>query len=235
MENALAPRIAPSARPAPANALAGLYFDPRYSDVASNPTPQFDPTIEGARDYAMDPRGRGHRIVMGFAANPATFQATGPLDLYHGTRAANVATLRPSERGPFGPAVYMSPARSTAQQYAGESGSMYSAPVPPDAFYGLGRSWITNGSQVNPYQVWRDQVARLVDAAPPATQAQIAEIGARMDPSDGYPFFRRLSILLGGDEAAQALFQRAGFSGVSGMVDGPEVAIFRPVPVRPAQ
>jgi hypothetical protein len=241
--NILANLLRPAAAPMRENMLTRLLLDAPTPGADMPPTPGYtearnpQPTRPGWREIVadtLDPNSRGNRIVMGFAANPATFRTTGALDLYHGTRATGIGELRPSERGPFGPAVYMSPARNVAQQYAGESGQMYSAQVPPDAFYGLGRSWISNGSQVNPYQVWRDQVARLVDAAPANLREQIAELGGRMDPSDGYPFFRRLSGMMGGDEAAQALFRRAGFTGVSGIVDGPEVAIFDSVPVRPA-
>lgn len=87
MENALAPRIAPAARPAPANALAGLYFDPRYSDVASNPTPQFDPTMRGARDYALDPRSVGNQIVMNMATSAAPVDVRGGARAVQGVRA----------------------------------------------------------------------------------------------------------------------------------------------------
>jgi hypothetical protein len=81
MQNALAERVAPAARPAPANSLAGLYFDPRYEAVASNPTPQFDPTMRGARDYAMDPRSVGNQIVVNMATSAA------PVDVRGGARA----------------------------------------------------------------------------------------------------------------------------------------------------
>lgn len=87
MENALASRIAPSARPAPANALAGLYFDPRYSEVASNPTPQFDPTMRGARDYAMDPRSVGNQIVVNMATSAAPVDVRGGARAVQGVRA----------------------------------------------------------------------------------------------------------------------------------------------------
>lgn len=248
----LAELLAPAARPmGQQNMLARMLMEappapetmlpprPGYTE-ARNATPlQPQGVGEIGQNYLAQmagdaPSGVAANTIMGFTG-PATFRVTGPLELYHGSRAAGINALKPSERGPFGPAVYMSPAHNVARQYAGENGAMYSAPAPQEAFYGLGRSWITNGSQVNPYQLWRDQVSRLVDAAPPSLREQVAEIGGRMDPSDGYPFFRRLSGLLGGDEAAQGLFRRAGFSGVSGIVDGPEVAIFsNSVPVRQA-
>ena len=41
--------------------------------------------------------------------------------------------------------------------------------------------------------------------------------------NDGYPAYQRLRQLYGSDEAAQNLFKQAGFHGLSGLVDGPEV------------
>jgi hypothetical protein len=253
MQNALADSYAPlpSARPMDSrNALARLMFNEPQAmpvggdlparparDVVTNRTPQvYDSQRlrDEARAELLDPSSTFNRYGAGFLG-AATFGATGGGMLYHGSPRAGISRLNVSERGPFGRAVYMSPATTTARQYAGESGALYKASAPSEAFHGLGRSWMADGSSVNPYQVWRDQMARLVAAAPPQAQAQIAEMGARMDPSDGYPLFRRLSMLLGGDDAAQSLFQRAGFTGVSGIVDGPEVAIFRPVPVEPVR
>jgi hypothetical protein len=51
----------------------------------------------------------------------------------------------------------------------------------------------------------------------------------KLSPSDGYPFFARLSQIYGSQEGAQKLLRDAGYRGISGNVDGPEIAHFDPV------
>lgn len=146
---------------------------------------------------------------------------------FHGSSQEGLTELRPGERGPMGPATYLSPNDMVAGRYGP---NLYEADV-PNIFHGLGSSGFADSS-INPYEVWRTQLAQLLDAAEPARRAEIAAIAERMHPQDGYPFFRRLVNLYGSEEAAQALFRRAGFDGISGHVDGPEIAIFGNLPVR---
>lgn len=140
-------------------------------------------------------------------------------EAFHGTRADGIAELVPSERGPFGAAVYVSPNEMVAGRYGP---NIYLAVVPADVFDGVGRP---EDSRVNPYDVWRSQIERLV-AANLELEEVIRDAAPRMHPQDGYPFFRRLAVALGSDASAQDVLRKAGFSGVSGYVDGPEIALF---------
>jgi hypothetical protein len=145
---------------------------------------------------------------------------------FHGSPHTALTELQPSTRGPLGPGVYLSPAEQVAQRYAGEGGKVYQTDIPDTSlFHGIK----SRDSSVNPYQVWRDQSARLVEAAPSEHKAAVAELAGRMDPSDGYPFFARLSQLMGGKDKAQELLKIAGFKGMTGTVDGPELVHFGPL------
>lgn len=139
--------------------------------------------------------------------------------LFHGSSTEGLTSLEPSTRGALGPGVYFTPNQRVAERYGD---ALYSALEPAGVFQGIK----SNDSSVNPYEVWRDQVAQLVTAATPEQAAEINEISGRMQPSDGYPFFKRVAQVMGSEEAAQDLFKRAGFTGISGIADGPEVVIF---------
>jgi hypothetical protein len=153
-------------------------------------------------------------------------EAANALRVYHGSPNANLTELVPGARGPFGPAVYMSPVEHVAQRYAGPSGTMYERSInPDDIFHGIKSS----DSRVNPYEVWRQQTARIVDAASPDKKEAVRALAEKMDPSDGYPFFARLSQLYGSQEEAQKLLKSAGYKGISGLVDGQEIAFFESV------
>lgn len=68
--------------------------------------------------------------------------------------------------------------------------------------------------------------ARLIAAAEPENREAIAAIVNRTF-GEGYPMYARLrGDIYKGDEGAQELFKRAGFEGLSGHVDGPEVLLF---------
>lgn len=148
------------------------------------------------------------------------------LRLYHGSPLTQLRELLPSERGPLGPGVYVTPAENYAARYAGDAGKVYGVDVDPaELFHGI-RS---RDSSVNNYEVWRQQGAKLLAAAPEGSKSEIANLLERMDPSDGYPFYARLKQIMGADAEAQGLMKRAGFKGMSGTVDGPEVVLFDPL------
>jgi hypothetical protein len=154
----------------------------------------------------------------------------GGVKLYHGSPRTDLTELLPGQEGTgaLGPGVYGSPFNQTAGLYARDGGRVYDFEAPDDLMYGAGARWDDIPSNVSPYQVWRDNVKRLVDAAPEGQKAMIAEAGDRM-VGDGYPFFRALASNLGSKEAAQELYKRAGFKGLTAMVDGPEAVLFDPV------
>jgi hypothetical protein len=141
--------------------------------------------------------------------------------LYHGSPRGGVSELMPSERGPLGPGVYTSPARQVAEHYASSSGNMYQLPAKErDIYRGHGHN--TDAEWFG----YKDDMKRLVAAADPDKRQAVEELVGKMWSGDGYPLYQRLLRLYGSDEAAQALFKRAGFEGISGQVDGPEVLLF---------
>jgi hypothetical protein len=157
-------------------------------------------------------------------------KAAAPVLAYHGSPTSGLTALKPGERGPFGAATYLTPNRGYAERYAGPAGNVYEAQV-GNVFDGM--HWPSDSS-VNPYDVWRNQTAKLVDAAAPEHKQAIADLAAKLQPRDGYPLFSRIAQMHGSNEAAQDLFRRAGFDGVAGHVDGPEIAMFGDVPLKQA-
>ena len=166
--------------------------------------------------------------VVGAAGRGARIARNVPrITAYHGSSVGGITRLARSKRGPLGPGAYLSPHQIVARRY-GEN--LYEAELPRESiFNGLGHM---GDSSINPYEVWRAQNAALRSAADPALQSTLSDLGTRTGPDDGYGFYTRLVQTLGSHEAAQDLIMRAGFSGISGWVDGPEVAMFRPVPVK---
>ena len=145
----------------------------------------------------------------------------GPLTAFHGSPQAGLKTLMPGDRGPLGPAVYMSPFEMIAQRYGG---NLYSAEL-GNIFNGLGSRFLP--SNVSPYAVWRQQQQQVGGKS-----REAANLMDRLSPADGYPFFFDLTRLMGGQTAAQQLLQNAGYKGISGWVDGPEVAHFTPLSLK---
>lgn len=146
--------------------------------------------------------------------------------LHHGSPQRGIRVLNESERGPLGPGVYASPFEGTASRYAGDGGAMYTLPQKErDIFNGLGDRY---GSG---YEGWKSDKARLLAAAEPDKRAALAEILDKTWMSDGYPMYARIRGIYGGHEGAQSLFKRAGFEGLSGHVDGPEVVLFGKQPL----
>lgn len=153
--------------------------------------------------------------------------------LYHGSRTSGIGTLRRSERGPLGPGVYASPHRPIAERYADENGTIYSFESPKEIFHGM-KPWGA-GSDVDPYEIWRNQAKAVVAAAPPEKQREIAALFEKLGPDDGYPLYYRLTQMMGSHEAAQDIFRRAGYKGMTGYVDGPETVLFDEVPLTKAE
>ncbi len=144
--------------------------------------------------------------------------------LYHGSPQAGLGVLNESTRGPLGPGVYTSPIPGVSRRY-GET--TYELPAKErDIYQGLGSR--TDAQ----YSGWKADKERLVNAAEPDKKQAVADIVDKMHASDGYPAYQRLKQLYGGHEGAQDLFKRAGFEGLSGHVDGPEVLLFGKQPTK---
>jgi hypothetical protein len=141
--------------------------------------------------------------------------------LYHGSPQQGLRELVPSDRGPLGPGVYTSPAPQIAGHYKPETGAMYQLPEKNrDIARGHGHNTDAD------WHGYKDDMKRLAASAEPEKRAEVQAIIDKMWSGDGYPMYQRLRHLYGGDEAAQALYKRAGFDGLSGQVDGPEVLLF---------
>lgn len=149
--------------------------------------------------------------------------------LFHGSPEAGLTHLRASTRGPLGPGTYATPAPQIARgYYAGEGGTVYQIPQSEglDIYTGAGHR--TDAE----YYKYKNDKARLLAAAEPENRQAIKGILDRMGASDGYPIYQRIYQEVYKDEgAAQDLFKRAGFHGISGQIDGPETLIFGDVPL----
>jgi hypothetical protein len=173
------------------------------------------------------PSAIGSRLAPVAAAVGEVATGTGPVKLFHGSPKHDLTELRPSERGPLGPGAYLTPNEGVAKRYAGPEGKLYEKVVEEDDYFQGMRSSVDDNA--NPYQTWRDQTKRLVDAAEPENKAAVSALMEKMDYSDGYPFYARLKGMLGSDEKAQDLIRKAGYKGLTGNVDGPEWVNFDPV------
>lgn len=200
-------------------------------------TGDYQPTTEDPMTGRMyDPRQYEDAMNLAALVSTGGMPIPRPLNslgmgilVHHGSPRAGIDVLKRSERGPLGPGVYASPHQPLAQRYAGEDGKVYSFEAPDDIFHGM-KPWDA-GSDVNPYQIWRDQAKAVVSVAPEAKRAEIKALFEKMWPDDGYPFFQRLSNIMGSQEDAQKLLQKAGYKGISANVDGPEVVLFDQVPL----
>lgn len=164
-------------------------------------------------------------LTLGSGAIPKPANALNMgMQVFHGSPNSAIKTLAKSERGPLGPGVYATPLESLAKRYAGEKGTTYSFEAPDEIFHGM-RPW-GSGSDVNPYQIWRDQAASVLKVVPEGKRDEVKALFEKMWPEDGYPFFQRLSSILGSKEDAQALLRKAGYKGITAFVDGPEMALF---------
>ena len=214
---------------APGNALAGQYD--QYYDPSSGQTTYG----RNGNPYAMmgDASNLSGMVTLGAGAVPGGAGELGMgMRVFHGSPRGDLTTIMPSDRGPLGPGVYSTPSDYLAGRYAKRdgAGTVYSLEAPDNLFHGAkSPEW---GSDVNPYQIWRDQKAAVLNVAPESKREAISALFDKMGPQDGYPFFARLSQLMGGDKEAQKLLQDAGFGGISGHVDGFEVNTFRPMQVQ---
>lgn len=147
---------------------------------------------------------------------------------FHGSPKKGLSEIALSDRGALGPGAYFTPSENVARQYAGPEGHIYQTQIDDAHIFNGIKS---RDSSVNPYQIWRDQTAKLVDAAEPEMKQAVAELAGKMDPNDGYPFWARLAQLYKSEDAAQNLMRRAGFQGMSGIADGPEIVMYQPTKV----
>jgi hypothetical protein len=210
-------------------AIARMFADPagetgrqvETGEQLAKPFTQFnDPNVDPvkqAADLALTAMG-GSSVV------PAEANAVGTgirTRLYHGSPRADLKALEPSTRGPLGEGVYTTPHEGLAGRYAGEEGRTYALPERErDIFLGHGHRTDEEWAGFK-----RDK-ERLLEAAEPDKKQELSALLDRMWSGDGYPTFARISQMYGGDAKAHELFRRAGFEGLSGQVDGPEVLLF---------
>jgi hypothetical protein len=154
-----------------------------------------------------------------------------PGPFFHGSPERGLNILKESTRGPLGEGVYSTPAEQIAGHYAGPEGKIYEIDTKGqgrDIYQGMGHR--TDAE----YHAWKDDKRRLLEAAEPDKKEAVGALLDKMWASDGYPLFHELSRLYGSQDRAQALFQKAGFEGISGQVDGPEVLMFGEQRVKPS-
>lgn len=206
-----------SAVTAPGRAMQGQY------DLMVNPA-------TGENYYAgmaEDAGGLAGLLTLGAGAVPRAADTLNMgMRLFHGSPEPNLAQLRPSERGPLGPGVYGTPHQPLAEQYS-RGGSVYQFDAPDEVFHGT-KPWMAD-SGYNQFAVWREQMAKLVEAAPADKKPEIAKMAEKLWPEDGYRLFGDISRMFGSKEDAQNLFRKAGYKGISAFIDGPEVLLFDPV------
>ena len=200
-------------------------IDPVATTVGGEPV-----TRGQMRDMARSAWQTAMSVSDGGLAAPGMM---GAIRAYHGSPRTDLSVLKPSESGALGPGVYFSPAENVAQRYAGSSGKVYSATMPDNLFYGAGGRWdeLGYGANANPYEIWRRQVASLVNAAPEGQRGAIQGAAARLSTGDGYPLYADVRRIMGSDAATTELFRKAGFQGITGFADGPEIALFGEQPL----
>ncbi len=172
--------------------------------------------------------GGAYKLIPQGSAGSLMGKLGQPDSLYHGSPNTDLQSLSESTRGPLGPGVYTSPAEGIAKSYAGERGKIYELP-PKDRDIYRGHGHRTDEEWFG----FKEDKTRLLAAAEPEKRAELSKILDRMWSGDGYPTYQRIMHLYGGDEGAQALFKKAGFHGVSGLVDGPEVLLFGEQALKP--
>ncbi len=160
-------------------------------------------------------------VMGGVPADALGSAARNPL--YHGSDRTNLHYLNPSTRGPLGPGVYTSEAEQVARSYAGPSGKIYELPQAERDIY-RGHGHRTDEEWFG----FKADKERLLNAAEPDKRPAISEILDKAWSGDGYPTYQQILRVYGDHEGAQGLYKRAGFDGVSGLVDGPETVLFGP-------
>lgn len=144
------------------------------------------------------------------------------LPMYHGSRAADLTELLRSDRGALGPGVYATPAPNIAERYGDNVYELED--VPRDIHQGLGSRY---GSG------WDADNERLLRAVEPEKRAELEAIIGKMWSGDGYPMRSRIAQMYRDESKAEDLYRRAGFEGIAGHADGPEVVLFEKQKVRP--
>jgi hypothetical protein len=181
------------------------------------------PYVSGDPQAAEDAFNVAGAAMVGGLAAPRPKGSVGSgfnYPLYHGTDASDIAVIKESQRGPLGPGVYATPAESVARRYGQ---NVHELPaVDRDIYAGSGTRTDAEFAGFK-----RDQ-ERLAAAAEPDKRAAVQNILDKTWTDDGYNAYWQLRQLYGGDEGAQDLFKRAGFNGISAIVDGPEVVLFGP-------
>ena len=176
-----------------------------------------DPTSPEGIARAADLVGM---VTLGAGAMPAEANAvrTGmSFPLFHGSPKAGLKEILPSERGALGPGAYFTPADNVAARY-GEN--VYQLPEKNrDIFNGL-------GDRYGSYEDWKADKQRLMNAVEPEKAAELEAILDKMWTNDGYPMHSRIAGMYRDEGKAQDLYKRAGFEGIAGHADGPEVALF---------
>lgn len=215
------------------------FFKPAYDELVGGAT-MFGDVMSGAQptmaadpqtgEFHTDPRlinrtnNAAGMLTLGAGAIPAEANSlrTGiTTRLHHGSPRTDLQSLEPSTRGPLGPGVYTSPNEGVAGRYAGSEGKTYALPERErDIFLGHGHRTDEEWAGFK-----RDK-ERLLAAAEPEKKQELSALLDRTWSGDGYPTFARISQMYGGDAKAHELFKRAGFEGLSGQVDGPEVLLF---------
>jgi len=191
---------------------------------------------EGRKQYRAGDRvggavnvGLGALDLAGTAGDVLPAMAAGvPLRGYHGSPNPSLETLRPSERGALGPGTYFSPDENVARRYAGNGGRLYQAEL-DDVFFGLGDKYAPEGRAAR--ELWDEDTAKLKAAVEPENRAALDEALSGLMPGEGYLLLRRIERMYGDQSKAQELFRRAGFKGISGNADGPEIAMFDDVQI----
>lgn len=206
------------------------------TDVPSWSKPLIAGGLETMAIMAPGPKGKGlgrglneltdaatdaERAALAARLGTEATQTLPPFTAYHGSPVEGLSALKPGERGPFGPATYLSPVKDVAGRYGS---NVYEARLNPnEIFNGLGSRYFDG--DVNGYEMWRNQVSRVAKASGEKA-GEVAAVLGKLDPQDGYRAYHDLRRIMGSDAEAQAVLQRAGFKGMSGHVDGPEIAMF---------
>lgn len=138
------------------------------------------------------------------------------LPLYHGSGRAGLTELAKSTRGALGPGVYATPADNIAKRYGDNVYELED--VPRDIHQGFGSRYGNS---------WDDDNARLLAAVEPEKREELKAIIDKMWDGDGYPMRARIAQMYGSEDKAQELYHRAGFEGIAGHADGPEVVLFK--------
>ena len=141
--------------------------------------------------------------------------------LYHGSPEEGLTELQPSTRGALGPGTYTSPNSNVAQRYGQ---NLYTLPEKErNIFNGLGSNY---GDYDTYYDDWKADKAALIDAVEPHMRDVIVPRIEKSWLGDGYSLYRNIAVDYRSEAKATDLFRRAGFEGIGGHADGPEVVLF---------